>query len=899
MVLIHKVFFILTLSFCLNLKGDKPERLTFVQTYDPNYVHYVFNAEEEYVKHGFFEKNEEITLSGKYSYKWEKQDQNTYINLSTFLPKPDDNGYRDFSLYDYIYINIYSKEKTSSTFIVALNCQEIDGGKNAYFYYYVTMNFKGWKELKIAISEFTKNNSPDLSKVTSLCFHSKGWNQMIDPTSVIYIDKFYFVKAKFEFNMKEEEIKEDNYLSIIQRMKYIMTYNTIDESKTKVVIDRVNALVREAKNNYEKLNKNGLPYELEMARTSDMSKIYGYIRSMAIGYATEGGELYKNEELFNDIIGALDYMHENYYNRREENIFSGFDNWWDWEIGSPENYLDALFCICEDLPEKILNKYLEPIIRYDPFPSMTMSNRINIAYVSIFSSVLQKDYKRIARSIEMFRECFGTTEKSDGFYEDGSFIQHGYYSYIGEYGDEMMTALSIISYSLDDSVFRLDEEMKKYQYKWIINSFLPSMYNGGYMDLVRGRSISRNIKGDQSGKLTLNMLCLMIDYLTEEESINYLKSIVKYVYILNKPYLRYVLTPASLIKLEAYESDESIEPKKIDDFAKVFSRIDKAISQVNNVGIGISMSSSRIGKYESINGENTKGWYTGDGMTYIYLNVNDYAVDYWSRINHYRLQGTTVTNAKREESRFTGLDTLTKYDFVGGAYSNYNLVAAMQFGSESPNLGFTSTLVGNKAYFVFGEQLICLGNSINSEDNYDVETIIENRNLTGKFYFDEKEISDKIGNLDSDKIYIENYGGIFVPEYEKVKYNITSNNFLEIYFAHGKKIENEKYAYMIFPKIDKNDFKENIDNIEILANDDTVSAVKNKKLNIIEYVFWKKGKLGNISVDNSCTLIIENGYIYVSDPTHKFGDVTVTIGNEKYQIAVEKGYTSNEKINKE
>jgi hyaluronate lyase len=290
------------------------------------------------------------------------------------------------------------------------------------------------------------------------------------------------------------------------------------------------------------LNKNGLPYELEMARTSDMSKIYGYIRSMAIGYATEGGELYKNEELFNDIIGALDYMHENYYNRREEKIFSGFDNWWDWEIGSPENYLDALFCICEDLPEKILNKYLEPINRYDPFPSMTMSNRINIAYVSIFSSVLQKDYKRIARSIEMFRECFGTTEKSDGFYEDGSFIQHGYYSYIGEYGDEMMTALSIISYSLDDSVFRLDEEMKKYQYKWIINSFLPSMYNGGYMDLVRGRSISRNIKGDQSGKLTLNMLCLMIDYLTEEESINYLKSIVKYVYILNKPYLRYVLT---------------------------------------------------------------------------------------------------------------------------------------------------------------------------------------------------------------------------------------------------------------------------------------------------------------------------------------------------------------------
>ena len=49
------------------------------------------------------------------------------------------------------------------------------------------------------------------------------------------------------------------------------------------------------------------------------------------------------------------------------------------------------------------------------------------------------------------------------------------------------------------------------------------------------------------------------------------------------------------------------------------------------------MSSSRIGKFESINNENTKGWYTGDGMTYVYLHVNDYASNYWEYINYYRL----------------------------------------------------------------------------------------------------------------------------------------------------------------------------------------------------------------------------------------------------------------------
>ena len=892
------VFFIISFYKSENLIQEKPDRLTFFQTFDPEYMNYIFNSEEKFVKHGFFVKDEKITKSGKYSYKWANQEKNSYVNLDQFLPEPDENGYRDFTEFDSLYITIYSEEKTSSTFIIALNCQEVKPTRNAYFYYYVTMGFKGWKELKISLKEFTKVYNPDLSKVTGLKFYSKGWNQIVNPDTVIYIDKFFFTKAKYEFNMNETEINDENYSGILKRLIYTMTYNTLDETKTKIVKDRVNALIRDAKNNYLKMNKNGLPFEYEMTRTSDMSKIYDLIHLIAIGYATEGGELYKDEQLREDLVRAYDYMYENYYNRREDSIFSIFDNWWDWEIGSAQNFINGLICIYEDLPEKILKKYLEPLDRYDPLPSMTMSNRVNIAYISIFSAVLQKDYKRIAISIDMLRECFNTVEKSDGFYDDGSFIQHGYYSYIGEYGDEMMTALSVISYCLDNSIFRLDEDMKAYQYNWIIKSILPSMYNGGYMDLIRGRSISRNIRGDQSGKLILNTLCLMVDYLTDEENINYLKPILKNVYQLNKPYLRYVLTPASLIKLEEYENDEDIKPKKINDFAKVFSRIDKAISQVNGVGIGISMSSSRIGKYESINGENTKGWYTGDGMTYIYLNVNDYASNYWPYINYYRLPGTTITNAKRQEGRFTGLTTLTNYDFVGGTYSSLNMVSAMQFGSESPGNGFNSTLVGNKAYFVFGEQLICLGNSINSEDNYDVETIIENKNLTGKLYFEDKTITDKIGNITSKYIYIENYGGIYLPKFEKVKYNITKNNFLEIYFSHGKKIKNESYSYMIFPKINRTKLKDFIDDIEIISNNNIVSAVKNKKLNVTEYVFWKNGTLGNVKAANSCTLIVENDYIYISDPSHKSHYITISVGKHKYQIRVEKGYTQKIKIYK-
>ena len=43
-------------------------------------------------------------------------------------------------------------------------------------------------------------------------------------------------------------------------------------------------------------------------------------------------------------------------------------------------------------------------------------------------------------------------------------------------------------------------------------------------------------------------------------------------------------------------------------------------------GFGISMCSSRIYNYESINGENLHGWFTGDGMTYLYnSDLNQFA----------------------------------------------------------------------------------------------------------------------------------------------------------------------------------------------------------------------------------------------------------------------------------
>ena len=131
------------------------------------------------------------------------------------------------------------------------------------------------------------------------------------------------------------------------------------------------------------------------------------------------------------------------------------------------------------------------------------------------------------------------------------------------------------------------------------------------------------------------------------------------------------------------------------------------------------------------------------------------------------------------------------------------MVAVMQFTSESPGANFNSTLIGNKAYFIFENIFLFIGNNITCNDDYNVEFIIENRKLNGKFYFGDNEVIEKNDNVTSNYIYIENYGGIYIPDYSNVKYNITDNEFLEIYFEHGKKIKNNSYKYFILPKFEK------------------------------------------------------------------------------------------------
>ena len=897
-----------TLIFSINSleedQNNNVKRLTYKEIFDPENSYYVLNTEEEYKAIKNLEKNELIKNSSTYTYEWTNHEKNVYINFKDYLPPADSEGYRDMTKYDFVYLNVYSKKKVGSQIVLVIECQkrepdEVSSMKVCYKRHIIPINFVGWREIKIAYSILVDGYGADLSKVSNLYIHSNGWGCVPNKDTDLFIDQILFTKIKYVYNMEESEIFEENYANILKKFKYsLLSSSSIVKEKSSNILKRLKNVVKTGAKTYGTININGLPFNYEMKNTQDMNGIYNKIKQIAFGYAIEGGELNNDKTVLNDIITALDYMHENYYTKRKDKIFTGFDNWWNWDIGIPQSLVEIIVCLKDQLTEDQINKYLTPVNEYIPLPSMTMANRADIAYSCIIAGALQRNYTRIVISVEMLRELYDKVESGDGFYDDGSFIQHNVYAYIGGYGSALIVSLSKIVYSLEGTCFRFNEEMKENQYWWIYNAYLPFIYEGAFYDLVRGRGVIRSTKGMNTAVSTISSFLFISEYITDEKNLNFLKSYLKFVYEKDPTFYNNSLSLGSLGILEEIISDKDIKTDNIENnFAKVFSRMDKAVAQINGVGLGISLASTRIGKYEAINEENKKGWYQGDGMTYIYLSPEDYAYLYWSNVNMYRLPGTTVTKAPREEKNVDGKKTVGKYDFVGGTYMDVNMVVAMKFASELSLLGFDSSLEGNKAYFVFENIFIFIGNSINCNDDYEVETIIENKKLNGAFYFGEKEITEKTGVVTSNYIYIENYGGIYIPDYSNVKYEVTSNEFLEIYFAHGKKVNDGSYIYYLLPKIDKNDLEKYVKNIEIISKTKQITIVKNKTNNILEYIFWEKGSFNNIQVDNPCTLLINQNKkeLYVSDPTQTLEYINITIGSDIYKVRVTKGYTN--KIN--
>ena len=97
----------------------------------------------------------------------------------------------------------------------------------------------------------------------------------------------------------------------------------------------------------------------------------------------------------------------------------------------------------------------------------------------------------------------GSTGTGEGFYSDGSFLQHYKHPYNGGYGKELLGTLSSLLYLLGGTEWSVTDPDLDNIYGWIDDAFDPLIARGDLMGSVCGREIARPSKQNHAPTQTV------------------------------------------------------------------------------------------------------------------------------------------------------------------------------------------------------------------------------------------------------------------------------------------------------------------------------------------------------------------------------------------------------------
>ena len=571
-----------------------------------------------------------------------------------------------------------------------------------------------------------------------------------------------------------------------------------------------------------------------------ISRAYGRLRDMAVAWATPGQALYQDTRLFADTIFGMEWMDANRYNARSEE----YDNWWDWEIGTPAEVADIGILLYDRLSAEQLSRYMAAVERFDSDPRVLMfkipSTGANLAdkcKIAILRGLLLNDPAAIARAVAALSPVFEYVTSGDGFYADGSFLQHKRHPYTGSYGVVLLDDMADLMYLLAGSRWDFTDGQRATVWRWVTDSFTPLLYEGAMMDMVRGRAISRQNYSDRSAG----------------------SSVMAAWHILH---------------------GASIMPAAGPPISRVYASMDRAAHVRRAWAAGIAMHSSRIFNYESMDGENLKGWHTGDGMTYVYnADPRQFADAFWPTVNPQRLPGTTViAGSTARESRLGGSNA------VGGTSLDGYSAAMMLLEPDGGQLS------AKKSWFLFDDELVALGADIRSTAaSQTVETIVDNRRITTEATFTSGQrgrwahLASALAGASMGYYFPDNTAWKSLEETRSGAWNeinrrgpaaAVSTRYRTLWFDHGRMPNGATYAYVILPGKSEAETASYAGSpaVRILENNGDVQSVIHAGLGIRAVNFWTGAKsAAGIGSDGVASVLVHqaNGMLDIaaSDPT--------------------------------
>ncbi len=411
-------------------------------------------------------------------------------------------------------------------------------------------------------------------------------------------------------------------------------------------------------------------------------------------------------------------------------------NWWEWEIAVPK----SLYTICAllrcELPAELIEKlnrasrYMTPTPYWEHHgpgatrPTMRAhgANLVDLAMVVLLRAMFEQNDDDIALAMTAIPTTLEPVTSGNGFYRDGSFLQHVNIPYIGGYGLVLLNGIAHVLDATQDTGLVVSDPRYALIDTYLMDSVLPFLYRGKLMECVTGRSIARGWRQNE-GEGIAALATLLRFYPSRHATMKLrLASAIKHHLAFHGD--RFYHDQSELqVLLSACELNQDHHIMGDDQQARnqLFYCQDRMVHRGTGFALSISLHSDRIGNYESLTTteENLKGWYTGDGMTYLY-DSDDRQYHHWYPLVDKRfLPGTTTDGRTLPDYGGCRQYEDVKHDmrFVGGV-SNGDIGI---FGADFYN--HDNTLQAKKSYICFGDQIIMLGSDIRAQQDSAFTTI--------------------------------------------------------------------------------------------------------------------------------------------------------------------------------
>ncbi|WP_260255386.1 polysaccharide lyase family 8 super-sandwich domain-containing protein, partial [Elizabethkingia anophelis] len=494
-----------------------------------------------------------------------------------------------------------------------------------------------------------------------------------------------------------------------------------------------------------------------------------------------------------------------------------------------------------------------------------------------YSGLLNKNEAEIQKGLDNIFSINKATVK-EGVQYDNSYAQHEIMLHIFGYGSEYLKVETYIGAMVADTKFAMKGEQLKIFTNFITKTLIPQ---------IRGRYTNWTSFGRQIAREDFTDMTWLVPYfekliLMDKSNINVYQDVIARI------------------------SQKKKSDFHIAELQKHYWNTDFTFYQNPVYQFSVRMSSRYTQQAETdLNGENKKGGNRSIGSYALlqdgteYFNI--YPVWDWKKIPG----TTTLENSPLPDTKYL---TPGKSVFAGGVSDGKTGVSVFlqdQFNVKA-----------QKSWFMFGEEIVCVGSNISTDKEDEILTTVEQnffkdkviyQNLVDKHKLKEGQL---VNNKDQQVLIHRNTAYIFK---EKTNLYISTQTqkgtwkeltelgstdekqsaVFKVWINHGKKADNGIYQYFIVPGIRSVNRAKKIADDFIVWNRKDVHAVYKKSSKKLMLVFFNPAQIEvegrMIKADRPCTVLIEDleaqsPELFVSDPSRKEKEVNLGIGKENIHI---------------